>query len=150
MAFEMDRTQLSGSGTKATAIVDTSSKSSKKLPMDVDARVKLLESRIRGPSTETTVTDAAWATKNDGKSAPKFVPITASNVNLLSGSRKAPSSTINLPFMKREIEMTKSLSSSSKTKSKPSKIPLTESKSSGSRRKITTPKSTYSTKGLGK
>ncbi|KAI8584515.1 hypothetical protein K450DRAFT_216718 [Umbelopsis ramanniana AG] len=139
LTFETGRMASSGSATKAALSAEKITKSNKKLPMDVDARVKLLESRIRGPSTETAVTDAAWATKSDSKSVPKQMP-TSSNINLLSGSRKAPSSTINLPFMKREIEMTKSLSSSSKTKSKPSNMSSTQSKASGSRRKITTPK----------
>jgi len=134
--FEPDRAQPSNSLTQPTPMPEKSFRFSKKTPMDANARVKLLESRIRGPSNETTVTDAAWATKSDSKQIQK----SASNANLLSGSRKLPSSTVNLPFMKREIEMTKSLSTSSRSKSKPSKTVLPQARPSGSRRKITTPK----------
>jgi hypothetical protein len=140
MLFETDRAQAASSLTKPTPIAEKIARSSKKTPMDANARVKLLESRIRGPSSETLVTDAAWATKGESKQAQKS---NSSSVNLLSSNRKLPSTTINLPFMKREIEMTKSLSSSSKSKSY--STALTQQKPSGSRRKITTPKSKYCT-----
>ncbi|CAO3674333.1 unnamed protein product [Umbelopsis vinacea] len=135
MLFETDRAQSASSLTKPTPIAEKNARSSKKTPMDANARVKLLESRIRGPSNETLVTDAAWATKGESKQAQKS---NSSSINLLSSNRKLPSTTINLPFMKREIEMTKSLSSSSKSKSY--STALTQQKPSGSRRKITTPK----------
>ncbi|KAJ2960873.1 hypothetical protein NQZ79_g3872 [Umbelopsis isabellina] len=133
LQLEMDRSMSSGSA-KDSAPEKGTVRANRSKPMDMDARVKLLESRIRGPSTETMVTDAVWATQSDKKVAQQ-PPAT---ISLLSGNRRHTASTINLPFMKREIEMTKSLSVSSKAKTIASTS--APSKTSGSRRKIAVPR----------
>lgn len=130
----MDRSLSAGSA-RDSAPEKPAVRASRSKPMDMDARVKLLESRIRGPSTETMVTDAVWATQSDKKIAQQ----PSASISLLSGIRRHTASTINLPFMKREIEMTKSLSVSSKTKTTTSTS--APSKTSGSRRKIAVPRS---------
>ncbi|KAG2172397.1 hypothetical protein INT43_004939 [Umbelopsis isabellina] len=133
LQLEMDRSLSAGSA-KDSAPEKGTVRTSRSKPMDMDARVKLLESRIRGPSTETMVTDAIWATQSDKKVAQQ----PSASISLLSGTRRHTASTINLPFMKREIEMTKSLNVSSKTKHAASTS--APSRTTGSRRKIAVPR----------